>query len=190
MVQDALVAPRGQMACSLTQSMVKAALSKPELGLGLAAVVGEDRAEQRDAVDALGPLDVGGSEVGGVHDVLGRSQATGREVVVDLLGQLPILDGSNGGGHVHHQVRQVLITRLGEMNPVSAPLDITFDAVVRVRVIRGVELQGGRLAGQCPPASAAAPRDPSSTGGSRPAAGSPPAAASADGVGRRPPRPR
>ncbi|MGW2522360.1 hypothetical protein ACWC09_36230 [Streptomyces sp. NPDC001617] len=42
--------------------------------------------------------------------MLGRSQAARGEIVVDLLGQLPVLDGSNGGGHMYHQVRQILIT--------------------------------------------------------------------------------
>lgn len=85
--------------------------------------------------------------------MLGRSQPAGGEVVVDLVSRLSVLDGSDGGGHVHHQVRQILVTRPGEMNPVSAPLDIAFDAVVRVRVVRGVEPQRGRRQGRAlPPA--------------------------------------
>ncbi|MFJ2006663.1 hypothetical protein [Streptomyces chartreusis] len=46
---------------------------------------------------------------------------------MDLPGQLPVLDGSNGGGHLHHQVWQILIgdlppgsvQRSGEGDPVG-----------------------------------------------------------------------
>jgi hypothetical protein len=63
----------------------------------------------------------GGREAGGVHHVPGRGQAAGGEVVVDLLGHLPVLHGGDGGGPVHHQMRCVLVARLGEVGPVAAP---------------------------------------------------------------------
>ncbi|GGZ41476.1 hypothetical protein GCM10010365_72730 [Streptomyces poonensis] len=48
-----LTAPCGQVACRMSQSMVKAVLFEALSGLGLVAVVGGDRTEQGDAVHLL-----------------------------------------------------------------------------------------------------------------------------------------
>ncbi len=71
------------------------------------AGVGSDRAEQRDLVDALGVFDALRGHVGGIDHVLARRQAGRGEVVVDLVGELTVLDRGNRRGHVHHHLRQV-----------------------------------------------------------------------------------
>lgn len=70
-------------------------------------VVGCDRAEQGDAVHPPGAFDLHGADVGGVDRVLGRGQVDRREVVVDLGGELAVLDRGDRDGHVNDRLRQV-----------------------------------------------------------------------------------
>lgn len=82
------------------------ALVEPGPAFGLVAVVGRDRAEQGDAVHPPGAFDLHGADVGGVDRLLGRSEVDRREVVVDLCGELAVLDRGDRGGHVHDHFRQ------------------------------------------------------------------------------------
>ncbi|MEU6520020.1 hypothetical protein [Streptomyces sp. NPDC046978] len=54
----------------------------------------------------LGGFDLRAAGVGGVDRVLGRGQVHRHEVVVDLGGELAVLDRGDSGGHVHDHLWQ------------------------------------------------------------------------------------
>jgi hypothetical protein len=105
-----------------------------------------------------------------------RSQPVGGEVVVDLLDDLAVLHRGDRGRHMHDHVRQRLVTRLREMYPVTRTRDVTLHAVVRVGVVRGVELQARRRQRVAITPAQGAVGIPVGSGGPTPAAESPPAA--------------
>ncbi|MEU6322826.1 hypothetical protein [Streptomyces sp. NPDC047009] len=88
--------------------------------------------------------DPGARGVGGVHQVLAGQKVQVGEVGVDLVEEGAVLDGGDGGGGMHDDLRQVRVAGLREMCAVPAPLGAVLDAVVRVGVVGGVEAQAGR----------------------------------------------
>ncbi|GDY52086.1 hypothetical protein SVIO_027090 [Streptomyces violaceusniger] len=107
-----LSCPRGQVACSLSQSTAEADLSKPPPLLAWwlwSGTTGPSRVIPWTA----GAFDPGRGGVGGIDDVFGRGQAGVGEVVVDLFGEFAVLDRGDRGGHVDDYLGPVGVTGLG-----------------------------------------------------------------------------
>lgn len=107
-------------------------------------MVGDNRAEQCDPVDLLGALDMSRGDVGGIDHVLGRSQGGLGQVVVNLPGELAVLDRGDRGGDVHHDLGRLFLAGLGVVHAIAAPLGAVLGAVVRVGVVGRVEAQARR----------------------------------------------
>ncbi|WP_225900953.1 hypothetical protein [Streptomyces sp. RLB3-17] len=52
--------------------------------------------------------------------MLGRDQGGLGQVVVDLLGELAVLDRGDRGGHVHHDLGPLFLAGLGVVHAVAA----------------------------------------------------------------------
>ncbi|MEU9547219.1 hypothetical protein, partial [Streptomyces mirabilis] len=96
-------------------------------------------------MDLLGALYMSRGDVGGIDHVLGRSQGGLRQVVVDLLGQLAVLDRGDRGGDVHHDLGPLFLAGLGVVDPYNAKGNFEFEvtagltADLRTRSPRGAD---------------------------------------------------
>ncbi|MGK3945152.1 hypothetical protein [Streptomyces sp. RP5T] len=111
------------------------------MGLGLAALVGDDWTEQGGALHLPGPFDTGRGDVAGIDDGLGGQQLPLGELIVDSVGQLDVLDGGDGGGDMDDQFGAFFVAGFREVRAVSAPGGVPFNAVVRVGVVGRAESQ-------------------------------------------------
>lgn len=123
--------------------MVKADFFRSPPRTGLAAAVGDYRAEQRDPVNLLGALDVSRGDVAGINHVLRRHQGCLGQVIVDPLGEPAILHRGDRGGDVHHDLGPLLLAGFGVVHAIAAPLGSVLGAAVRVGVVGRVEAPTG-----------------------------------------------